>query len=60
VSERVEGLAERADVGDPLLERQLVALLLEELLPGVERRPLGVDEEAVEVEEEAVDRQVRE
>lgn len=50
--ERVERLAERTDVRDPFLEREVVAMLPVDLLPRAEGGSLGVDEEPVEVEEE--------
>jgi hypothetical protein len=51
VADRIEGISERPDVFEPLLERQLVSVLPVDLLPGAIRRTLGVDEEPVEVEE---------
>jgi hypothetical protein len=57
VADRIEGIPERPDVLEPLLERQLVSVLLVDLLPGAIRRTLSVDEEPVEVEEEPADDQ---
>jgi hypothetical protein len=55
MAEWIEGRADRADERDPLVLRQLVPVLAVELLPNEPGGSLGVDEQAVEVEEEPAD-----
>src|SRR5437870_2530984 len=55
MAERIEGGADRADQCGPPILRQLVAVLAVELLPDEPRGSLGVDEQAVEVEEKPAD-----
>jgi hypothetical protein len=53
--ERIERRADRPDERCPLVLRQLVAVLAVELLPDEPGRSLGVDKQAVEVEQEPLD-----
>jgi len=52
---RVERRADRPDLRRPLVERELVAVLRVDLLPAAAPGSFRVDEETVEVEEEAAD-----
>jgi hypothetical protein len=54
VVERLEA-SDRSDDRRPAIERELLAVLPVDLLPRGVRRRLGVDDEAVEVEEERAD-----
>jgi hypothetical protein len=55
MAERIEGRADRPDQRGPLLAWELVAVLAVELFPDEPGGSLGVDQEAVEVEEEPTD-----
>ena len=52
---RVEALVEGADVREPVGDEQLLPVLLVDLAPGAVGPGLGVDEQPVEVEEQAAD-----
>ena len=56
MADRIERRADRADERRPLIGRQLVAVLAVEPLPPAPGGSLGVDDQAVEVEEEGADR----
>ena len=55
MAQGIERRPDRADERGPLIPRQLVAMLAVELLPHQPGGSLGVDEQAVEVEEEPAD-----
>jgi hypothetical protein len=52
---RIEALVEGADVGKPVGDEQFLPVLLVDLAPGKVGPGLGVDEQPVEVEEQAAD-----
>jgi hypothetical protein len=52
---RVEPLGEGADVREPVGDEQVMPVLLVDLAPGAVGAGLGVDEQPVEVEEQAAD-----
>lgn len=56
VDDGVEAGGRRADDGEPLLARQLLAMLAIDALPRLKDRTLGIDDEAIEVEDDGVQR----
>lgn len=56
VVEDVPALWPRADALDPLVDRELDAVVAELLAPGVEERGFGIGDEAVEVEDDRLQR----
>ena len=53
--DRVEALREGADVREPVGDRELMSVLLVDLAPGSVGARLGIDQQPVEVEEQAAD-----
>src|SRR5207244_9143410 len=55
VDNRIERPGCRTDDREPPLERQLLAMLSVDALPGAEDRDFGVDDQAIEVEDQRLD-----